>query len=191
MKRLLISILLMFPGLLIAQKYSEVVDVPGKNSDQLYSSAREWFADSFNSANDVLQMDDPVAGKLIGKGTFELTIGYIIWRPNFTIKIFVKDGKYKYEISDIKIDRSVKESSFNVTEDFQKYIDQKEYFKNGSNPEWLKENNEAARKLSNNLLKKTAAVNSEYYKLIVDTENRFKNLISDLHKGMIKSEDDW
>lgn len=61
-------IVLFLPFISNAQQYTEVVNANGKSSDQLYSTAREWFAESFKSANNVLQMDDPVAGKLIGKG---------------------------------------------------------------------------------------------------------------------------
>jgi len=84
--------------------YTEVayVDDSTTTKDQLYSVAREWFARTFKSSNDVLQMDDRKAGKLIGKGSFEiemtpyLTESYV----EFTISIYVKNGKYKYEFTD-------------------------------------------------------------------------------------------
>ena len=44
--------------------YSEVVKVDG-NKDELYSRAREWFAKTYNSAKNVIQMDDK--DKIVGK----------------------------------------------------------------------------------------------------------------------------
>lgn len=45
-----------------------------KNKDALYSSAREWVVSTFNSATDVLKMDDSVSGKLIAKGFTTITV---------------------------------------------------------------------------------------------------------------------
>ena len=45
-----------------------------KNKDVLYSSAREWVVSTFNSATDVLKMDDSVSGKLIAKGFTTITV---------------------------------------------------------------------------------------------------------------------
>ena len=75
MKKLLLFILLL-PVFSFAQQYSEVVEVPGKTADQLYSSAREWFAITFKSAKDVIQMEDPTNKKIIGKGLKK--INYIV-----------------------------------------------------------------------------------------------------------------
>lgn len=89
--------------------YTEVVHVDSTVTKEiLYYNAREWFAKSFKSANDVIQMDDKDAGKIIGKGSFKVErlpflvsddIGNAGW-INFTISVFVKPGRYKYEITD-------------------------------------------------------------------------------------------
>lgn len=83
--------------------FTEVVYVDDTTTtkDQLYSIAREWFAKTFNSANDVLQMDDRQAGKLIGKSNFEINrTAYLTdSRVEFTISVYLKDGQYKYEIT--------------------------------------------------------------------------------------------
>ena len=107
MKNLLLAVMLLCSVSVFAKEYTEVVQVPDKNADQLYSSAREWFVETFKSAKDVLQMDDPVAGKLIGKGYSAVPIqsgGITVdTKMKYTIKIFVKEGRYKYEITDIRI----------------------------------------------------------------------------------------
>jgi len=72
--------------------------------EQLYSIAREWFATTFNSANDVLQMDDKDLGKLIGKANFgiDMTAYQTDSHVDFTISVFVKEGRYKYTITDLE-----------------------------------------------------------------------------------------
>ncbi len=87
--------------------YTEVVSLDSSiKKDELYYRAKKWFADTYKSANDVIQMQDKDAGTLIGKGIF--VVQYIL---NFmghadpadvshTVKIYTKDGKYKYEITD-------------------------------------------------------------------------------------------
>lgn len=83
--------------------YQEVIKVDGPSKDDLYVRAREWFAKTYKSSQDVIQMDDKSAGKIIGKGS---SIGYynILLTPmeyylNYTISVTTKDGRYRYEIS--------------------------------------------------------------------------------------------
>lgn len=101
MKNMLFLILFL-PLLSIAQEYSEVVEVTGKSADQLYSKANEWFALTFKSAKDVIQLNDPTEKKIIGKGIKR--IQYLIGRyktsldMNFTLMVQFKDGKFKYNI---------------------------------------------------------------------------------------------
>ena len=72
---------------------------------ELFSRAREWFARAFKSSNNVIQMEDKDAGKIVGKGLTQVycksmgadrKCGFV----NFTISIYLKDGRYKYEITD-------------------------------------------------------------------------------------------
>jgi len=66
----------------------------------LFAKANEWFAVKFNSANDVIQMIDKEAGKIVGKGymTVPLRAYGVI---SFTFIFECKDGRYKYSISDV------------------------------------------------------------------------------------------
>jgi hypothetical protein len=85
--------------------YSEVIKVDSLESKmELYSKAREWFAKTYKSSSDVIQMDDRESGKLVGKALMQVyhkalgstfPSGYI----NYTISIYIKDGRYKYEIT--------------------------------------------------------------------------------------------
>lgn len=80
--------------------------------DILYKNSKLFFADAFKSAKDVLQYDDREEGKIIGKGNFKIEGGQSVflsyftevWIVNFSIELFVKDGKYRYRIYDFNID---------------------------------------------------------------------------------------
>lgn len=86
--------------------YTEVVQVDSISAIELYSRAKFWFVTAYNSANDVLQMDNKENGEIIGKAIMKYNpnvfVGSETTKGNikYTIKIFVKDGRYKYEITD-------------------------------------------------------------------------------------------
>lgn len=85
--------------------YTGVVKVDSTiTKDELYKRAKKWFIDNYKSANDVIQMDDKDAGEIIGKGYFEErfqpAIGAgIDMKIYHIITISIKDGKYKYKIT--------------------------------------------------------------------------------------------
>lgn len=81
--------------------YTNVIQVDGTNKDELYSRAKKWFATMYKSANDVIQLDDKENGEIIGKGNFK--ISYYARNPiiNHTITISIKDGRFKYVITDL------------------------------------------------------------------------------------------
>ncbi len=186
-----------------AQQFSDVVEVPNKTSKQLYASAREWFALTFKSATDVLKMDDPTAGKLIGKGSSHISDSFVMsggimnvpitmdWYPSFTISVAVKDGKYKCDISEIFIRSQVKGSTIETPESpFSEFQSQKEFYKNGRDPEWYSKNVPGAEKFSRGNIKKAAQVFESNYRLITKTEDEFADLLAGLQKKM-KENDNW
>ena len=88
--------------------YTDVIEVDSSiKKDELYNRAKSWFVTEYKSANAVLQMQDKDAGIIMGKGMFEagynmgLMVGLQIVNVYHTVKIFIKDGKYKYEITDL------------------------------------------------------------------------------------------
>ena len=82
--------------------YEEVVTVEGTYAEGIYIRANEWFAKTFNSAQDVIQMQDKEAGRIIGKGSISVTLmKYQQGFFEFTISFYAKDGRYKYIITDI------------------------------------------------------------------------------------------
>lgn len=86
--------------------YTEVVTVDSASPADLYSRAREWFAKTYKSSKNVLQMDDKDAGKLVGNALLQvyykaLGAQHDGGNINYTISIYLKDGRYKYEITDM------------------------------------------------------------------------------------------
>ncbi|UOQ64424.1 DUF4468 domain-containing protein [Hymenobacter volaticus] len=81
--------------------YQGVVEVPGTTKDQLYVRAYEWLAKTYRSANAVIQMQDKEAGRLVGKGVMKVTLrGFNAGYVQHTITIYLKDGRYKYILTD-------------------------------------------------------------------------------------------
>lgn len=122
MKHLLLFCLLLLAASSSAQTYTDqrngmprdstthkvsfvgVGQVPGATQADLYSAAREWFSTYYKSGKAVLDMDDSRAGKLIGSGytTFvqKGTLGMGLMQLWATMKVYVKDGRYRYEVTD-------------------------------------------------------------------------------------------
>ncbi len=87
--------------------YSEVIQVDsGITKNELFTAARKWFANAYKSANDVIQMQDKEAGEIVGKGIVT-GLYRIPLNPSVTVNVYhtvsitVKDGRYKYEITDL------------------------------------------------------------------------------------------
>lgn len=98
------------PIIAIAQTpiiFTEVVKVDSNiTKDELYKRARLWYADAFKNSKEVLQISDKESGELVGKALFSYYSNYFtgsgatIGSVKYTIKIYVKNGRYKYEITD-------------------------------------------------------------------------------------------
>ena len=87
--------------------YEGVVEVPGVSKADLYLRAHAWVAKTYRSANDVIQMQDKEAGQLIIKGVSRVSSrGNSFGIVRHTLTIYVKDGRYKYVLSDLTHDAS-------------------------------------------------------------------------------------
>ena len=92
--------------------YENIVDMEG-SADELYNRVIEWFNTFYPNARVVLKEQDKQNGKITGKHKFMLQVrndkgvpadlGFI----KYTIKIWVKDGKYRYKISEINMENVV------------------------------------------------------------------------------------
>lgn len=89
--------------------YTNIITVDGVSKDELYKRARLFIVKNYKSANAVIQLDDKESGHIIGKGVLTVVtdggdlLGASETKVNHTISIMVKDGRYKYEVSDLSV----------------------------------------------------------------------------------------
>ncbi|QIX61857.1 DUF4468 domain-containing protein [Hymenobacter sp. BT18] len=122
--KLLVLLLLLFPTASFAQTwqnplpldstthqitYSGVVQVAGATQSELYSRAQEWLLGSFKTGKSSIVTQDAASGRLIAEGFSPLfltqaglALEHRLWR---TIKVEVKDGRYRYELANYAISR--------------------------------------------------------------------------------------
>ncbi|WP_400194089.1 DUF4468 domain-containing protein [Hymenobacter sp. B81] len=87
--------------------YTAVVQVPGASQNELYARGKVWFVNTFNSAKAVMQAEEKDAGLLIGKGWTGIVKKGALGIPMeeklwYTVRLSVKEGRYKYEIYQFK-----------------------------------------------------------------------------------------
>jgi hypothetical protein len=169
-----------------SQQLTDVIEIPDKTSDQLYSTAREWFALTFKSANDVIQLNDPVEKKIIGKGLkktgYYIKKIYVALDMNFTLFVQFKEGKYKYDIQSNDI-----VTSAGTIMTFESILEcttieglSKEYNRQGINPVLI----------SDKQMLKAIESNKA---LIIILENDLRALVDDLTNTLktSKKDDNW
>lgn len=84
--------------------YQGVAKVEGVDADVLYSRAKAWIATAYTSANDVIQLDDQEAGRIIVKGNFPFTaLGNEFWIDH-TLTVEIRDSRYRYTLTDFVVD---------------------------------------------------------------------------------------
>ncbi|HAN19607.1 MAG: hypothetical protein A2X13_14795 [Bacteroidetes bacterium GWC2_33_15] len=109
MKKIIFILLILVSTLSVAQNpygFEDIIKVDSLSKDEIYDLARIWFTETFVSANNVLQIQDKEAGQLIGRGSIGYTSATFMANEavngniSFLVKIFVKDGRFKYIITD-------------------------------------------------------------------------------------------
>lgn len=89
--------------------YSEVIQVDGVSKDELFNRAKLFFVNTYNNATKVIQTEDKETGIIAGKAItgHSITMGKFSGSgatdapASYTITLAVKDGRYKYTITDI------------------------------------------------------------------------------------------
>ena len=109
--------------------YTEVIEVPNITKETLFQRANIWAASAFKDAKTDIQINDKESGQIIGKSYFKYnqefflgstrTSGFI----SLVFKIFIKEGKYKYEFSEFVHDASLSKGN---RKDFGLITDNKE-----------------------------------------------------------------
>lgn len=90
--------------------YSEIIKVDSSlTADNLYQNAKSWASLTFRSAKDATQSDDPVSKTIIIKSYVAKGHNAYITNPQnwFVLKIEMKDGRYKYTLTDVRYEFSV------------------------------------------------------------------------------------
>ena len=76
-----------------------------ESKDILYSKSKIFISEMFKSAKDVIQLDDKENGIILVKGVIKESFSYSLqsldYYFSFTMKIYVKDNKYRIVISDV------------------------------------------------------------------------------------------
>jgi hypothetical protein len=104
---ILLSILLCQISSVNAQepiKFSTVINTDSVGKAALFSTINVWFASTYNSAQDVIQMNDPATGTIVGRGLIPYKTGKITYacfdgHISYTISVYVKENRYKIELT--------------------------------------------------------------------------------------------
>lgn len=147
MKTKIIILMMHIAFIKMNAQFTEVVDVDTTlTKHALFNNAIEWLTITYKSANDVIQMKDDESGKIIAKGNLN-TVPLVLGRPypghtTITITISCKNGKYKYEFSNITF---VHQQGYNIS-----YIDDP---RTKQEKRWKEQCTEEVHHMINNLKK--------------------------------------
>lgn len=82
-------------------EFSEVVQATGVSKDELYNRAKNWVVRVYNNPQKVIQLDDRTNGQISVKGLFTYPFRGCKNNINYTLSLYVKEGRYKFEMHDI------------------------------------------------------------------------------------------
>lgn len=92
---------------------TKILDNAKLSKDTLYTITKNWFANIYEKASSIIQIDDRTNGHILAKAEFPYYTGQ---KLKYTIEVFVKDNKYRIYIHDITFD------SNNFTDDYKDYL---------------------------------------------------------------------
>lgn len=87
----------------------QVYDVPGTSQDQIFTGAKTWVAETFNSAKAVIEYDNRDEGTLIGNGIISMPCSGLKCalenktRVKFTMRADVKPDKFRLTFSNVLV----------------------------------------------------------------------------------------
>jgi hypothetical protein len=85
--------------------YEKVIQVPDKSKDLIYIKIKQWIPLQFRTAKDVIEADDKNNGVIVLKGASDVTIetgfGNVVRAMFFTISVYIRDERFKIEVSNI------------------------------------------------------------------------------------------
>jgi len=101
----------LYNGFLLEQEnenptfFSQVIEVPNKTKDEIFDKIKLWLVESFKDFNSVSQMDDKSTGVFILKPSMKFVSAnpkaqqYWDGFLDYTMKIIVKDNKFKVDLN--------------------------------------------------------------------------------------------
>lgn len=158
-----------------SQELSGVVNIKGKTADKLFNASREWFALNFQSNKDVVKLADNTTKVFIVKGEQRETVFIkkikVRIKMNFTLKLEFKDGRFKYEFTEIDYRNLITNQKIDIDafEECSTVEGIEEYYKRNGIPKFLEGNkeDEAKRNETNYQIVKSMPAN------IIDDFTRF------------------
>ena len=130
-EKLFTLIVLLISTSIFSQEYSKVLTVEGVSSDRSYQLTKEWIALTYNSAQNVLQLDTPT--KLILKGKLNLPtkmygMSYS-WIIDHTLTIAFREDRFKMDIEIGQFSNSaVPQMTFPLPNYYLQKVDKETYF---------------------------------------------------------------
>ncbi len=89
--------------------FQRVVQAQGYSEEQIFNGTKIWIAENFNSAKAVLEYENKNAGTIIGNGIIPYPcsgLGCIAkadWKVPFTMRVDIKDQKFRLTFSNIRL----------------------------------------------------------------------------------------
>jgi len=86
--------------------YDIIIDsLHNQSKETLYKTSLKWMADSFVDSKEVIQIQDPAAGSIVGAGIFNYTPPGLLGSPqrmSFMVEITVRDNKSRIRLYQFK-----------------------------------------------------------------------------------------
>jgi hypothetical protein len=88
----------------------DIVNIPGKEKNEIYTASKIWIAETFNSAKAVIEIDDKEMGLIIGNGTIKFPcdseqtcLMRSSYNLRFTMRVDIKNQKIKTTFSNLRM----------------------------------------------------------------------------------------
>lgn len=194
MKHILLTLTLAFFSIsAFTQEYSKVITVEGTSAERSYQLTKEWIALTYNSAQDVIQLDTPTKVIVKGKLTLPSQMAGMAnnWLIDNTITIAFKDDRFKMDVEVGRFTNAAyPQMNFPLPDYYLQKVDKQTYF----SEMWEDQNiRNAGPKLRATTEKKYGdqyyaqyLKDFDYYNLMIN------NLFTSLQAYVLEnSEDDW
>ena len=124
-------------------KLEKVIQADSLNKEIIYTIVSNWIATNYNSANDVIQLSDKESGSIICKATMKFGMGKLSYScydgyVDYTLSIYIKDGRYKVVLSNViheNLPKNAPQCNLGLISDAENYTD-KGMSKNYHNAVW-------------------------------------------------------